>query len=356
MAASDWMGFGISRKTGKMVGVEDVPRGKACDCICAECGGVLVARQGQVRAWGFAHLASGVDCAGAAETALHRMAKQLVAGWQEISLPELKVTEVLEGRFERHEETSALPGRHVEIESGQAEVDLKSFRPDALLRATNGEWIAVEIHVSHPVDQEKGERVRVADQTMVEFDLSRLPRYGISTADLDKQLRQLVPKWIHHPAEAALRAELRRKLEKKAAELEAARRRRLDSSAQFRRPEKSRRSPEWGDYDPPSKPVELLATFWCCDVELLVKTHPLLEGVTIWAARSHKASRSRALCEVATIIRSKGVACSSHTAYLGYLIAWGEGGRKWADSLAAEGPAVELRLDSLAVSPTVERL
>ena len=192
---------------------------------------------------------------------------------------------------------------------------------------------------------------------MVEFDLSRLPRYGISAVDLDKQLRKIAPKWIHHPGEAALRAELQRKLEKKVADLEAARRHRLESSAEFRRLEMFRPSlSDWGDYDPPSKPVVLLAMFWWFDVELLVKTHPLLDGVTIWAAHSHKASRERALCEVAKLIRSKGVTCSSRTTDLGYLIAWGQGGREWADSLAAEGLTAEFRLDSLPVPPIIERL
>ena len=172
---------------------------------------------------------------------------------------------------------------------------------------------------------------------MVEFDLSRLPRYGISAVDLDKQLRKIVPKWIHHPGEAELRVELQRKLVKKEADFEAARRRRLEASVEFRRLEQWRpRQPDWGDYDPPSKPVVLLAAFWLSDVELLVKTHPLLDGVTIWAAHSHKASRERALCEVAELIRSKGVTCSSRTTDLGYLIAWGQGGRQWADSLAAK--------------------
>ena len=40
--------FGVN-KDGQLVSVEDVARGKACECCCPECGETLVARQGEVR-------------------------------------------------------------------------------------------------------------------------------------------------------------------------------------------------------------------------------------------------------------------------------------------------------------------
>ena len=337
MAGADCIGFGISQTTGKLVGVDEVRRGKACHCICAECGGGLIARQGEIRAWGFAHESGSPDCIGSAESALHRMAKQLVAQWRAIAIPELVATEKLEGLFYTLEETGRIPPRAVEISEGLAEVDCGSFRPDVMLTGTTGESIAVEIFVSHAVDAEKGARVRDAGQAMLEFDLAKVPRVGMTVAELDERLRAIAAKakWIHHPEEGALRAKLHQKLLKKRADEEAARNQRLACIVDRRRGRYAgiASQPKWGAYEPTSKPVVLLAELRIDDVELLVKTHPLLDGVTIWAAHPYKACRERALCEIAKRVRAEGISCSDHTQHLGYVIAWGEASHEWVKQL-----------------------
>ena len=40
---------------GKMVHVDDVPRGLNCGCTCPNCHEVLLARHGEVKEHGFAH-------------------------------------------------------------------------------------------------------------------------------------------------------------------------------------------------------------------------------------------------------------------------------------------------------------
>ena len=40
---------------GKMVHVDDVPRGLECNCTCPHCHEQLLARHGRVNAHGFAH-------------------------------------------------------------------------------------------------------------------------------------------------------------------------------------------------------------------------------------------------------------------------------------------------------------
>jgi len=60
--------------------------------IARECGEVLIARQGDGRAWHFAH-ASGSDCHGAADGALHKVAKQLVVREKSVLVPALETHE-----------------------------------------------------------------------------------------------------------------------------------------------------------------------------------------------------------------------------------------------------------------------
>lgn len=40
---------------GKMVHVDDVPRGLACGCVCPYCREKLLARHGDIKEHGFAH-------------------------------------------------------------------------------------------------------------------------------------------------------------------------------------------------------------------------------------------------------------------------------------------------------------
>lgn len=47
--------FASRRSDGSVLGVADVPRGRAADCVCLSCGRPVIARQGDVRAWHFAH-------------------------------------------------------------------------------------------------------------------------------------------------------------------------------------------------------------------------------------------------------------------------------------------------------------
>lgn len=57
--------------------VDDVPRGKACACYCADCHAELIARQGEVRVHHFAH-SDRRDCRHALETSLLGMAMSVL--------------------------------------------------------------------------------------------------------------------------------------------------------------------------------------------------------------------------------------------------------------------------------------
>lgn len=62
-------------KDGRIVHVDSVDRGRACDCICPACNGLLVARKGDIRVHHFAHDMYAI-CNG--ESALHATAKHLL--------------------------------------------------------------------------------------------------------------------------------------------------------------------------------------------------------------------------------------------------------------------------------------
>ena len=68
--------LGFDSATGKMFSAQDVVRGLACGCVCPECGLPLAAKKGDVLTWHFAHASVFGGCSGAAESSLHKLAKQ----------------------------------------------------------------------------------------------------------------------------------------------------------------------------------------------------------------------------------------------------------------------------------------
>lgn len=69
------LGWGKHRN-GKLVHINEAERGKQCNCVCPDCETSLIARQGDVTAWHFAH-SQPVECYG--ESVLHKVAKQIIS-------------------------------------------------------------------------------------------------------------------------------------------------------------------------------------------------------------------------------------------------------------------------------------
>lgn len=76
--------FGLKDK--KIVSVNDVEQGLDCGCFCPHCNSRLVAKKGSIRQHHFAHYESD-DCQHGPETALHRLAKQVIKEHKKVLMP-----------------------------------------------------------------------------------------------------------------------------------------------------------------------------------------------------------------------------------------------------------------------------
>lgn len=78
---------------GRLLLIDGVPSGLACNCICPGCGRQMVAKKGSVQAHHFARYAqqAGRTCVSAGETALHKFAKRVLNDRLEIALPAMIV-------------------------------------------------------------------------------------------------------------------------------------------------------------------------------------------------------------------------------------------------------------------------
>lgn len=139
---------------GKSVYIDDVPNGKKCDCFCAECHGALIAKQGNLKAHHFAH-ASGNDSIKCSQTALHLLAKEIIA-------EEKRIPAFVDGNM-----------AFVTVDSVEQEKNMGDIKPD-LYAEYNGKPVAVEIFVSHAVDDEKFAKIQNHRLTTFEINLSEL--------------------------------------------------------------------------------------------------------------------------------------------------------------------------------------
>lgn len=145
---------------GDLVHIDSVPNGNECGCVCPHCKSELCAKNGgsgEKMVHHFAHL-SGSDCVGAIESALHKMAKDVMKESLSIQLPERlygSQGEIL--KFDR-----------VEVEFFDKETRL---RPDCI--GYYGDKILwIEFKRTHAVDAKKKGKIISAKIDCVELDLN----------------------------------------------------------------------------------------------------------------------------------------------------------------------------------------
>lgn len=77
-------------KEGDLVHIDSVPNGNECECFCPHCKSELCAKNGGSglkMVHHFAHI-NGADCFGAVESALHKMAKDVIKETLSLQLPD----------------------------------------------------------------------------------------------------------------------------------------------------------------------------------------------------------------------------------------------------------------------------
>jgi len=98
--------FGLRSADQRLVDVSEVPQGGGCGCICPSCGAPLIARQGHIKQWHFAHASRGVEqeihqCEYSFFLSVALMAKQLFLECRGLVLPDYVQHLSLQGRWTR---------------------------------------------------------------------------------------------------------------------------------------------------------------------------------------------------------------------------------------------------------------
>ncbi len=207
-----------------LVHVDDVPNGKPCGCVCAECGTALIARNNpkNKKRHHFAHSVT-TDCKGGLETILHRLGKQIIEEEKRIILPAESYWEDLEAdNGDIISEKEQVNEKWISFESVIAEVDYSEFKPDIEAITKDKEKYFIEIHVTNAVNEEKAAKLKKVNTNCIEVSLD-YKTYGHNVSDYESLksdvLRWAPRHWIVNTDEKDIRSRLRNKLERKVAVL-----------------------------------------------------------------------------------------------------------------------------------------
>lgn len=192
--------FGLQTHDQRMASPQSVPNGLGCGCVCAGCGQPLIARQGAIKVWHFAH-ASGSDCAHAVESAIHKMAKQLILDRREIYVPGY-----VESRQIKGVNWQEMLSVEVQVAGVQPlnecieEKRIDSRQPD-ISAVMNGMPLAIEVAFTHFCDDEKIAWLEGRNLTTLEIDIFMPPDTPSEDVlgELEKRLFSASPysKWLH---------------------------------------------------------------------------------------------------------------------------------------------------------------
>jgi hypothetical protein len=189
-------------ENGKVVHVSEVMSGLACGCRCPACGMPVVAKKGTEVTHHFAHEADS-SCHGAAETALHRLAKEVIEQELKLWLPDVTA------RYRKETRQLYLAGDLNFTRAKSEPRHLHEIVPDLLIERGDRKLL-VEIWVTHPCDEAKRKELMQKGIATLEIDQSKFSR-NASREEVSKAvLKEANRRWVYHPkieaATAAMRA------------------------------------------------------------------------------------------------------------------------------------------------------
>lgn len=184
-------------RDGTLKQISEVANGLACNCICANCKSPLVAKNNpeNKKIPHFAHH-SGSDCAGAYETTLHLLAKEVFKKHKRLLLPDFHFD------YDYYNPKSFFrAGKFIKFETVTLEQSICSssitVKPDAIASYQERE-LFIEFANTHFVDNEKHGKIIELGVACVEIDLSNSVMNESSILELLNS-NTVSKYWIYNP-------------------------------------------------------------------------------------------------------------------------------------------------------------
>nr|WP_277813826.1 competence protein CoiA family protein [Vibrio parahaemolyticus] len=210
------IGWGLA-KDGTYKHIRSVENGLKCDCVCPDCQQPLVANQGNVKSWHFAH-ASNSSCKG--ESVIHRIAKQVIVNAAQSGLPLYICSDggtVYESDKDGivHSKSWYAPERQYHIQQAEAEAKLGSQIVDVLCHDRKGNALAVEIFYTHKKSDVDIEKFAKNSVEVIEIDVSKVS-WDATYEQIEQAVLLNARRRVLHSVQAdKARAELVREIEER---------------------------------------------------------------------------------------------------------------------------------------------
>lgn len=150
-------------QNGILISIADVPSGLECNCYCPNCGSVLIARKGKNRTHHFAHYKLS-DCGYGSESALHLMAKNIIAKNKIVYIPNAP-----KDSYDLKKE-----GKLYKFQEAYIEKQLTPHVRSDVFLVSGKTSLNVEIRVTHEVDDRKKYFLFNDNILTIEIDLSSM--------------------------------------------------------------------------------------------------------------------------------------------------------------------------------------
>lgn len=182
-------------RDNELISVDNVERGRKCNCVCPYCKQPLIAKKGNFRIHHFAH-DKDFSCEHGYETSLHLLAKEILSESKSIVLPALTRGSRNKFILEKSIEVKILDVR--------LEQYIDDVKPDVIIDTEMGTFY-IEIYVTHKVDSVKIDKLKEHGINTIEVNLSNkkeaIGKDELSTILLsDNSLK----KWIYHRSTSKL--------------------------------------------------------------------------------------------------------------------------------------------------------
>ena len=196
----------------KLVSIQQVASGLACDCICPACLHPLIARKGQKTIHHFAHYRQ-EECPFALESMLHQLAKNILAREKRLRLPAVRI-----GNYPK----PLFPTQMFYFDRVWLEHRTHHIVPDLIVQKDR-KYLMIEIALTHKSPRLKLEKIRKMGIATVEINLSQWLRNRMNPTNMvtEKILRKALlnssehRQWLFNPKQQALEAILKRRCKRK---------------------------------------------------------------------------------------------------------------------------------------------
>lgn len=176
------MAFALN-ENNKLVHISEVENGKKCNCVCLDCGSILIAsNEGFIQQHHFKHAVEN-ECKG--ESVIHRAAKQMIREKKQIMLPQYIVSvSEKDSRGIAHTERKNFggDGSVINLDSVEEEIELHGMKADIVAKKRSKQLI-IEIFYRHKVDNQKLVKIIGANISAIEVKLSDLEQEDIQNLE-----------------------------------------------------------------------------------------------------------------------------------------------------------------------------